>query len=418
MPSMAWADDLLDCSFRGVVFDVVGTRDSFGRAISVAEVPYVDGGTTEDLGGKPRPISLQAVFFGDDYKARLDQLLASLSQPGPGELVHPVFGVIARAQFVSGDVAHQAGEIDSCTVSLEFIESGTPQVFFEDAGVVAVQSKVGSLGDSALDRTAGWLSEIVTAVREAAPFAALADLRQTMLGPVLGFIGQVQGVALSGLDVLSEPRAWARDIAALNNGVIASASFGENLMADWRSVTGMFSRLGTSYGYGASASSSSASPSAWSPGSAPTEAQASAVATTYLSVNNATAQADVAAIVLATEAESPTLSPAEIEAVVNTARSEIEAAIMAARAVLVLEQSRDVVETLKDLALAVQLAGQQIIERRPPLLNRTVEASGNLRLIAHFWYGDHSRATELARLNNLRNPNALQKGDVLRAYAQ
>lgn len=417
MPGMAWAQTLLDCSFCGVVFDVVGTRDSYTHAVSVAEVPDVDGGNVEPLGAHATHYSLQAVFFGDDYEDRMKAALAVFNRRAIGELVHPVHG-IRQAKCVSAEVVHNAPEPDACTIQLNFIESGEPAAFFEPAGAAQVQGAVGALGDSALDQAAAWLNEVVTAIRESAPLAALDDLRQSMLGPLLGFVGQVQGVTTSGLDVLDSPRAWARDIAALSNGVIASASFGDNLMADWRAITDVFSRLGGSYGYGSTASAGSSSAPAWNVGTAPTEAQGVSVASTYLSVNNATAQADVAAVVLAAEFATPTLSPIEIEGVVNAARLEIAVAIAAVRTTLPPDRSRSVIEPLKDQALALQQSGQAIIERRPPLVERRLEAPGNLRLIAHLWYGDHARAVELFRLNALRNPNALQKGDTLHAYAQ
>jgi len=48
-----------------------------------------------------------------------------------------------------------------------------------------------------------------------------------------------------------------------------------------------------------------------------------------------------------------------------------------------------------------------------------VEGDGNLHLLAFAWYGDYRRAAELARLNPmLRNPNHLQAGDLLHAYAR
>lgn len=419
MPDMAWANTLLDCSFRGVVFDVVGIKDSMGNAVSVAERPYVDGGNIEDLGARPTRFSLQAVFFGDDYEDRLFAALDALNTPGCGELIHPVYGVIKSAKCVTREVSHSATEVDSCTVSMEFIEDGDPISFFEEAGAEQVQANVGSRGDSALDAIASRLADIVTAIKESAPLAALTDLRESMVGPLLGFVAQVQGVAISGLDVLDEPRAWARDVAALSNGVIATASFGDNLMGDWRAVTGVFNRLGATYGFGSGAASgggSGVSPVA--PGATPMEAQGMALVNVYLSVNNATAQADAAAAVLAAEATAPTLSPDEIELVIDSARTEIDAAISLARAALVLEQSRDIVEPLKDLALVLLQIGKAIIELRPPLVMRTLTGIGNLRLVAHLLYGDHTRAVELLRLNALANPNALQKGDMLRAYAR
>lgn len=420
---MAWRDLLLDCSFRGVVFDVVGTRDSMGRAVSVAEYPYQDGGVVSDLGGRPGRFSLQAIFFGDDYEARLTKALAAFNEAGTGELIHPVWGSIEKAQFLGGEITHAAPEPDACTVSLEFIESATGVAFFEALGSIQVQEIVGAPGDQALDAAISAVAEIIDTLRALNPLAAFDGLRQSMLGPLLSFSSQTAGVVTSGLDLLDSPRAWARDIASLSNGLLDSVSFPGKLMQDWRAITGVFQNIGTQWGYGSTAGSSSpgyswptASP--WSAGSAPTQAQAQSVVRAYLAVSNATAQTDVTAMLLAAEATTPTLSPFEIETVANAARNEIEVAISTVRGVMSLEQSRAITEPLKNQALALQNAARAIIEARPPLVQRTLSSSGNLRLIAHRLYGDHSRATELLRLNNLRLPNALQAGDVLNAYAR
>ena len=76
-------------------------------------------------------------------------------------------------------------------------------------------------------------------------------------------------------------------------------------------------------------------------------------------------------------------------------------------------------ESLKDAALGVQRAAVSVIDVLPPLVTRRIEAPGNLHLQAFRWYGDYSRAGELARLNpTLINPNGLQTGDTLNAYAR
>ena len=411
---MAWKDTLLECSFRGVAFDVLGTRDSYGRAISVAEFPYQDGGEVEDLGAHPARFSLQAVWFGDDYDERLREALAAFNEIGAGELIHPVWGSIENAQFVSSEISHAAPEPDACTVSLEFVESAPAQPFFEKRGAAQVQESVGAPGDAAMVEAELSVGDVVDALREANPLAALDELRQSMLGPVLEFTAQVQGVITTGLAVLEYPRAWARDIAALSNGLLSIADFPGRLMSEWRSITGVFKRIGAAWGGGATRSGHAP----WQRGSVPSQAQAQAVVRAYVAVNNATAQADAAAIVLASEALAPTLSPVDIELVSNSARDEIEVALLAVRAALPVERSRLITEPLKEQALSIQEAAQAIIEARPPLVRRTLSAPGNLRLIAHRLYADHTRAPELLRLNNLRYPNALQMGDTLNAYAR
>lgn len=139
----------------------------------------------------------------------------------------------------------------------------------------------------------------------------------------------------------------------------------------------------------------------------------------FVALNQATAKADAAQIILSSEIQTPTLSSDDVEIVVNSARTDIEAVILQYRANYSLEDGRPVIEALKSTALNLQEAGRVVINAQPPLLVKVIDASGNYRLLAHKWYGDHTRATELARLNaKLRMPNFIGVGDRVNAYAQ
>jgi len=128
---------------------------------------------------------------------------------------------------------------------------------------------------------------------------------------------------------------------------------------------------------------------------------------------------DVAQAVLTAELATPTATPTQIEAMANDLRSNLQAQIEAATALYPLELSYPLVDSLKTVAYRLQQAAQQVIETRPPLLTRPSPVAGNLRLIAHALYGDHSRAPELSRLNPaLRHPNFIQQGDKINAFAQ
>lgn len=410
---MAWEQTLLECSFRGVVFDVEGVRDSYSRAVSVAEYPYQDGGEATDLGARPAVFSLRAIWFGDDYEERMREALTAFAENGTGELIHPIWGSIPRAQFLGADISHEAMAPDSAVATLRFLESAAERSFFEKSGAAQVQETVGAPGDEAVDASTDAVEDVVTTVRDANPLETLDTLRQAMLGPLLALTAEVQGVIASGLDVLDYPRAWARDIASLSNGTLAIANFPDRLKSEWDAITGVFKGIKTGWGW-----KQSTGYSPWQTGSTPSEAQAAGVIQAHMSVAMATAQAEATAAVLAAEAESPSLSPLEIEALANDTRAELDEAMEAVRGVLPLEQARTIVEPLKDQALAVQEAAQAIIEARPPLVTRTLTAPGNLRLVAHRLYGDHTRAPELWRLNQLRRPNSLQPGDTLHAYAR
>ena len=151
----------------------------------------------------------------------------------------------------------------------------------------------------------------------------------------------------------------------------------------------------------------------------PAPAEDVALVTTLVQLVTATELAATAADILAAEAQEPTLSPPDIEQMTNDVRGVIQSSIEAHRAQFGVETARPVTEALKDVALAVQTAAIAVMDARPPLVQRTVDAPGNLHLLAFRWYGDYGRAAELARLNPLLvNPNLLKTGDVLNAYAR
>lgn len=411
---MAWSDSLLEASFRGIDFDCLKTDDTADRATAEHAYPYLDGAHIEDLGRCARKVSIDAIFYGGDYEQRLKTFLRVLDESGEGDLQHPVFGAMF-AQLTSYRIHHEADSVDQATVSLEFTESTPSQPFFDHSLPSQKAAAIATRGDTARDAFSAELANIIDTLRASDALASLDDLRQSMSGPLIAALSQVQGVLGSGLDVLTYPRAWANDISAVVDGILDLRDFGTSLMADWAATANVLGLFDVFTG------SSSAAPAPMAAGTAPTEAQAVAVTQSYIATSAAIGRADATGLVLAAEAETPTLSPVEIEMVANAARSDIEAAIESVRAILPIEQSRPITEPLKDQALAIQEAARGIIEARPPLIQRAVEAPGNLRLLAHRWYGDHTRATELARLNlgnGLRQPNFIQSGDRLHAYAR
>lgn len=406
---MAWADSLLDCTFRGVAIEVLNTSDSTERALAIHTFPWVDGADVEDMGRQPRAVSLTAIFYGDDYEARLQAAVAAFDQAGAGELIHPVFGAM-NVHLRRYGIEHDADGVDQARVSLEFVEAREqPQAFFSRA--LPVQQAQAVSGHSAVVRgaAAGAVADVIARLRESAPLKAFNDLRETMLAPLQEGLAVVQDVVLSGADVLAEPRAWANDLASLVDGLVDSRDFTDGVMTDWRTISTAFGRFDALFGEGGESVDQSVTP---------TQAQASEATKVTTQVTVATGQAENAAALLGAEAAEPTLSPVEIEAVANEARAAIEAAIEVVRALYPLETARTIIEPLRDQALAVQEAARAVIEARPPLVLRTLDAPGNLRLIAHRLYGDHTRATELWRLNSIRTPNTLDTGDRINAYAQ
>lgn len=428
---MAWAQTLLDASFKGIVFEVVKTDDSSERAIAEHSYPYVDGADVEDMGRGARHISVEAIFYGDDYETRLREFLAVLDQPGAGEFIHPVFGSIKNAQATRSSVHHDAESPDYASVPVEFIESTPGNPFFDRSLPSQTADAVAQHGAAATASASAAAASLIERLRGANPLSGLDALRDTLTAPLLA-ISATTGVVLSGLDVLAYPRAWGNDISALVDGILNVRDFGSRLTADWASIqsdlnsSSVVSTPSVSADWvgvqnDLAAFSEFSAPPATAPapvtsGTEPTEAQAIAAVAATIQVNTSVGLADAASFVLVSEAATPTLSPVEIEAICNKARETLNVAIEQVRAIYGIEQSRTITEPLKDQGLAVQEAARSIIEARPPLILRTVEAPGNLRLEAHLWYADHARAPELYRLNGARSP-FINAGDRVHAYA-
>lgn len=408
---MAWADTLLDASFRGIVFDILDIDDTLDRALAEHAYPYLAGADIEDLGAGPRGFAVHAIFFGDDYEARLQAFLAALDAPGAGELVHPVFGSVKSAQVRGRSVHHSADGVDQATVAVQFVESTPADPFYSRSMPTQKAAAVGAASDDARLVSVNSLSGLIDTLRTLNPLKTFDGLRAAMLTPLAAVAARVPEVIQAGLDVIQFPRSWAADLDALAGGVLDLQEV-SSPMQSWRQASATLALLKP---YSAVATSIPPPP-----GAAPTESRVKDAVAAHLALIVATHQADAAAIVLAAEADpatGPTLSPPDIELLANAARSEIEAAVVAVRSVYPLETAHALAESLKTTALAVQAAAAAIIAARPPLIERTAGTGGNLRLIAHHWYGDHARAPELARLNTLRLPNFIAAGDRLNAYA-
>lgn len=411
-----WSDTLLDATFRGVPFDVLRSADVATRAVSEHSYPYADGADTDDMGRDARRVNLDAILFGDDYEVRLQALLAALEVRGPGELVHPVFGAM-RVQVRRHEVRHDADGLDQCTVAIEFTETRESAPFFTRVLPGQRAAVIGEAGTRAVAAASEAHGKAVDGLRKARPLAVLDRLRESMLGPVRTLQAQVQGVVTSGLDVLSVPRAWSADVVSLLDGALdARAWTSASLMADYTAITQLVGKLDVVAAVGLSFPPIL-------PGGSPSEDQAIQAVRAVTLITQANAIALAVQAVLTAEADpanGPTLSPPEIERIANAARARLDAAIETSRTTWSLETARGIAEPLRDQALAVQDAAVAIIEARPPLITRVVDAPGNLRLLAHRWYDDHTRAPELWRLNlgrGLRAPNHIATGDRLSAYA-
>ncbi len=441
---MSWTETLLDASFRGVPLQVLDENLQAQRALAQHGTPYRDGDSVEDLGRGARLFSLRVVMFGPNYELELQNLLRALDTIGPGELVHPIYGSIT---VVAGDwqIQHVADRPDYAEVSLKFLEHLPDEPFFDrliefvDIGVLE-QADAATWQDGLFDLLGridtlaaqiqvwiggGWVGLIEQVLDLPGIGLRLQQLRSQILG-VVSNVGALARSPASGFDPLvdlvrtpteirsaiqTSTPSEARTLLA-RDGIPAS-------MPGSGSLTAEAARAGSEV-LGA-ARQGVAVDARLLPAQMPTDPIASiGLGLVVLVVTElAVAHAQAAAVLIEDEADTPTLNPDELERLVNLARALIQGAILLQRRLHDVETARPVAETLRNMAALLQARARQALLQRPPMVERVVEAPTSLRLLAHRWYGDHTRANELLRLNPaLRRPHNIKAGEVLRAYAQ
>lgn len=444
---MSWEDSLQDASFRGVTFDVVNTRDSASRDTAVYEYPYVDGGDVDDLGRKPRNLRITSLFWGDDYETRLQSFLAALDKRGNAELIHPVFGSMPYMQCIEYQASHEAENVDYCVVEVVFLQAKPEVPFFGSDNPLSQADIIFNQVQSTLDMAQTAIDNVLAPLRTAKKWMKrIKGLATTSLNMVTVLKGELTGFVSTTTDFINYPKAYMNDLqSALSLTSLSSKSSVSNnpgsyastssdvtgvagiIMADWKSgntslqeVAALPEQLITGQ-----TTSAVATPS----GSSVSDI-AELVTATQIQV--ALQLATDASDILSDESVITLLSPDDVEQIAGDTRKAIQQAIDLTRELFADDTQavsssvsasgvtwQPVVNGLKDIALAVQELGTTVITQRPPLTTRTVEADCNLHLLAHLWYADYSRASELLRLNpTLRNPNALKAGDVLNAYSR
>lgn len=419
---MSWKDNLLDASFKGVKFDCVRTREVDERDVGEYLYPYLDGGDTDDLGRGIRRFDITAVFWGDDYETRLQEFLVKLDEPGPGELIHPIYGSIEHAQLKGKAVDHDAEEPDYATLRMTFLEHKPGNPFFVRELPAQKADAASQYADLATELGASQFASYLSTLK-AKPgiLSRLNAMRDVMAGTLSTIRGVVDSWVSSGMDLVEFPRTFVADLSSGVSGLLdLRAVEGDGLMPNWR---GLAADAGSVISLPRGLSTGSVpvrfAPTTGSAGTVPVEPADLVAIEAVTQVAVAAAVTEKAADVLAEQAEKPTLAPPEVEQIANDVRELIQDAVDIYRDNHPPDVALPICDSLRDAAKSIQDAAIEVINLRPPLQRRVVETPVNLRLLAFQWYGDHSRAIELARLNpKLRNPNDIRAGDTLNGFAR
>lgn len=171
-------EDRLQATFRGVPFYLEQTEGTSGRRAIAHEYPKRDRGYTEDNGGLLQHEQINARVLGADYVGQLQRLLDALNQSGPGELIHPWWGV---RQVQIGNVSHRLiMDTDrTATINFEVYESGSNLFPSETNDTAeAVKEAAAAARQTVMD---AWLRQVLKAKSATKKAAGLGEMFDTYL---------------------------------------------------------------------------------------------------------------------------------------------------------------------------------------------------------------------------------------------
>ena len=395
---MGWAEELQDASFRGVQFECTSTNEAVSKSLAIKQAPYSNDAEIEDMGNNPANISMNAVYSGEDYKTWHDALVAALLETGPGELIHPVHGIM-QVNVVDYSVDHNAENVDSCTISIKFIQAKDKkrQLFIP----VAVPEEIYT--EDIIDVPASALEQHLK---------KLEVLDQNQFFDAVNNIRNGVNAFRNGLNlaksVIENVLAPADFIVGLVDDVSKLVTFDTNISAlsKWRDLVHRVKRFEKLF---QNDKSSPQLQQLW---------RASQVASTI-----AITQKVIESVRLElAENKETSLTPIDLAVIRQNNRQQIQSAINAEREQTSTELSAVAVSQIqvyKEVADQLHLQIQELIEIRPPVTKTIVVVPCTLHWLAHQLYEDMSRANEIRRLNpDLVNPAVLRPGMELTVYAR
>ncbi len=395
---MGWSTELQDASFRGVQFECTSVNDAASKTLAIKQAPYANDAEIEDMGNNPRNISIHAVYSGEDYKTWVDALEAALLETGSGELIHPIYGIM-QVNVVDYSIDHTAESVDSCTISIKFIQAKDKKrpLFIP----VAVPDEIYT--EDIIDVPASALEQYLK---------KLEVLDQNQFFDVVNNIRNGINTFRSGLNLakstLDNVLSPADFIVGLVDDVSQLVTFDPNISAlsKWRDLVHRVQRFEKLF---QNDKSSPQLQQLWR-----ATQIASSVAITQKVVENVR-------IELAENQES-SLTPIDLAVIRQKNRQQLQAAIHAEREQISTELDAVAVSQIqvyKEVADQIHLQIQALIEIRPPVTKTIVTVPCTLHWLAHQLYEDMSRANEIRRLNpDLQNPALLYAGMELTVYAR
>lgn len=117
---MADESQILDGFFKGVPISIVSSELDGGRKTVIHSYPSRNTQKVEDMGLKPRSFRLDIIIRSDDYFGYRNRLLAVLESDSPGELIHPLYGRMAKMKATTYSLNESLDSFGNAVVSAQF----------------------------------------------------------------------------------------------------------------------------------------------------------------------------------------------------------------------------------------------------------------------------------------------------------
>lgn len=159
-------EERLTASIRGVEFLLNTVDGKGGRRAIPREYPKRESGWTEDNGAILTNEQITGKLVGKDYLAQLRSLLDALNQPGPGEMIHPWWGV--RTVQV-GEVSHRLDNEEDGVAYVTFTVWEAGKRLFP-AAAIDTAATLGNAADAAQGATEqSFLDSFLTGIDNMGP---------------------------------------------------------------------------------------------------------------------------------------------------------------------------------------------------------------------------------------------------------
>lgn len=403
-------DYITSFEYKNVSMIYVSSSVSGARKTAVKKFVNSSGQLVEDLGGNQRGYEIQgmiALLSGDEpesivstlpYTQKRDSIIEVLESKGPGNLVHPMYGVIENAVVTSYSLNESISELGIGQISVTFAISNTDGAPVEEEITLAQisesnQNVLAKVSDSIAET---WLADVgLLGVYESAKEKA-EEFSDT--------VSNVMDYADKAADSIEEVNSM---VANLQSNIISLASAPQNFAREFvnvfNTINGTLATVGSVidvyegfFGFGFLTD---------------VELSFDTVANNSIKsnnsvLNNAVASASIAGSYLAS-AQIDYATVSDIDAEVERLNDQLETFI-----------DGDIDPEIKGELLSAKDFYNKIMSDKKQTTSRVIEVETNsigARALSYMYYGNDSNYIEISEING---GNGIYLGGVVKVFSE